>query len=645
MVADSSTRAEMAESSVQHEQTAKRALYVVHAAPDAWFVRGALLPALGLAAGQVQLTSAPPLGEPFLRAFDRGIAGSRVTAVVISRAFLADEWAQHAELMAHHAALAGEHRVVPIFLDEVASPRWRALRVSLELRDPERWDEELARLAEMLATAPPPAPAELACPYPGMRSLGEDDGELLVGREREIADVVARLGAGQRRLFLIGPSGSGKSSLVSAGVIPRLVAAQPGVTVRRFRPGEHPCRRLADAVDALAEGRSSAGARSRALLVVDQLEEAFTLAGAEERARFFAELRALEEEGRTASLFCLRADFFGELMGSALWDPERPEHDGNGDDTWLVAPLRGEALRQAIERPALTAGVYLEPGLTERLLADAGADPGALPILQETMRQLWELRKRRVLSLASYRAMGEAAREVGGSGLAVAMSRCGDACLQALSPGQARIARRVLLRLVSFGHGAADTRRQQPRSALRQEGEPEAELDQVLIRLVDSRLVSIYEPVDAGGARRDDPRPSEARVDLVHEALIKAWGRLAGWIEERRAAGQRRRHLEEAASSWVARGRRGGGLLEASELSEARTWRASEDGRELGESEELRQLVAASSRARRWWWWRVATGLAGSVAVLVAGALMLGGVLEKNRAELERSEAEAEACA
>ncbi len=663
-------------SAVPAESLAERKsypLFVVHAAPDTWFVRGVLLPALGLSIDEVQLTSAPPLGQPVLSFFERGVADSELTVVVLSRAFVADEWAQHAELLASHAAAVKQHAVVPLFLDELSSPMWRRLRVSLDLRERQRWDGELARLAALVAEAsgraarstPPGAVEELACPYPGMRSLAEGDGALLFGREQEIEDIVARLFTGARELYLIGPSGSGKSSLVSAGVVPRLLhgaADRRVVVARRFRPGEAPSQRLTEAkaaVEACPPGRC-------ALLVVDQLEEAFALAGDEERAAFFAGLRALRADPRCLLLFCLRADFLGELMGSPLWDEERTGH-------LMIGALRRDALQKAIEVPALSAGVYLEPGLTERLLADAGSDAGVLPILQETLRQLWELRRRRVISLASYEAMGGG----GKSGLAVAMSRRADACLQALSAGQHKIARRILLRLVCFGQqGAADTRRPQPRSALRLAGEPLAELDRVLSHLSESRLVTLQggeEPIlrrqpskseanatgrragsrgealeeiaeddDGGFPEEGDPAAAAARVELVHEALIKSWEQLAGWIEDRRAAGQRRRHLEEAASAWVGRGRGTGGLLEARELSEARTWRTTEDARELGESQQLRQLFSASGRALRRQRWRRIAAITGISVVTLAGVLALGVFVAGKRAELARSRAEAQ---
>ncbi len=670
-----------------------RALFVVHAAADAWFVHGELLPALGWPRPLVQLSSELVPGELILPAIDRGAARGRLTVVVISRAFLADPWAEHAELLASHAAVAGDElRVIPVILEEVEVPPRLQLRQAVDLRQPWRREQELSRLAAALPAdgAGGESGAALAaendarsCPYPGMRSLEEGDAALLFGRAQKIEEIAARLAAGERELVLLGPSGSGKSSLVCAGVLPRLargVAGAPGlvgVVTRRFRPGEAPAARLAaalsagrqelaarDAVEggaahgsgdcpgALSGSRPAAGEgggarRHLLLIVVDQLEEAFALASAQERERFFAALVELRDDARCVLIYCLRAEFLGELTYSPLWREGRE---------LVIGPLRDEGLRQAIERPAAAAGVYLEPGLTERLLADAGGDLGSLPLLQETLVQLWALRRRRVLPLSAYEAMGAAAQAaaksakpavataaagpgagvlagapMGGgkahSGFAVAISRRAAGCLDALSPARQEIARRILLRLVNFGEGSVDTRHQRRRSALELAGEPAAELTAVLDHLASARLVItdasrelcevapgalasatplIAAPRNGLAAlRRDrrvelrvDPRV-DPRVDLAHEALIKAWDRLAGWIRDRRVDGQRHRRLEHAAALWVARGRATGGLLQAHELAQEQAWRRTPAARELGESPELRDFFLASAGAAR----------------------------------------------
>jgi hypothetical protein len=166
------------------------------------------------------------------------------------------------------------------------------------------------------------------------------------------------------------------------------------------------------------------------LLLIDQLEELFTLSSAEERTQFLAALRDLRGVPRCAVIFTLRADFFGALMESPLWT----EHQGE-PSLLKVSPLHGEMLRDAIASPARDLGVVVEPEL-----------------------QLWDQRQDQTLTLDDYQALGDGER----SGLAIALAHRADAALRPLTPAQKALARRILLRLISFGEGRSDTRRQQP---------------------------------------------------------------------------------------------------------------------------------------------------------------------------------------
>src|SRR5215216_5188367 len=206
--------------------------------------------------------------------------------------------------------------VIPVLLARAAIPGARELpptlsalheRHAIDVRD-DHWDDDVTRLVrrleEVVDTIPP-------CPYPGMVPFRRADAGRFFGRDREVADIEARL-ASERLLCLVGPSGSGKSSLLEAGVFAHLDSARPGEwSIRTMRPGSAPARRL----DAVLADQSGAGRP----LVVDQLEELFTQAGADEQARFAAGLSALHADGRVAIVLAIRADFYGELMESTLW--------------------------------------------------------------------------------------------------------------------------------------------------------------------------------------------------------------------------------------------------------------------------------------------------------------------------------------
>ena len=440
----------------------------------------------------------------------------------------------------------------------------------------------------ILASVEPSLLVKLPCPYPGMRPYQADDAEGFFGRDAEVDELIGRVRIGEREIYVTGPSSSGKSSLVAAGLLPQLARGVSGLgpfVVRTVQPGKRPATRLAEALDAPGQPLAAAdriaallahrGPSSSVLLVVDQLEELFTLASTDECASFLAALHALRAVPRCVVICTLRADFFGTLIESTLW----PEHRNRTQLSHVeVSPLRREALREAIVAPSHEIGVEVEPELVERLLADAAAEPGILPLLQETLVQLWDKRTDQVLTLPHYLALGDGER----SGLAVALARRADATLRRFSAAQTGIARRILLRLISFGEGRSDTRRQQLRAQLHA-GENAAEFAFVLQTMVDDRLLAV-----------DDDIAGEPRVDLAHEVMISAWPTLAGWIRSYRVDEQRRRHFEEAA---VQHRRGARGLLDPIELAEAGRWIASETARELGYSDDLPLFLAASRRA------------------------------------------------
>ncbi len=508
-------------------------------------------------------------------------------------------------------ATAYQHGNAAISLEGLADAERPQLRV--------RAGSDAARLVP--AAIAPAELVELPCPYPGMRPYSADDAAHFYGRTAEVDELIGQLRAGEREIYVIGPSASGKSSIIAAGLLPQLARARSGLgpfVVRSMRPGEHPSARLREVLEA-PDGELAAAigrllehrARSASVLIVlDQLEELFTLASAEEREAFLPALRALRDEPRCVIVFTLRADFLETCMKSPLW----PERRGRFAHIHVVA-LRGEALREAIARPAQDLGVPVEPGLVERLLAHAGSEPGALPLLQEVLVQLWDRRRGQTLALADYQALGGRDR----TGLAVALARRADATLHALSDRQEGVARRILLRLISFGEGRADTRRQQPRSKLRAADDDPFDFDAVLRRLIADRLLTAD---DDGGVR----------VDLAHEVMITAWPALADWLRTYRSDEQRRRQLEDAAAGWIEHGRGARGLLDPHELAEAEAWLATPAARELGASAEVAALVEASRAARdrerearrrqaRWLTRGAAVGIILLLAVVAATAL------------------------
>ena len=589
-------------------------VFLSYSPADREWVEGYLLDALQAAGVRVHSEETFRLGVPRLLEFERAIQQSQRTLLVLSPAYLTEGLSQFTDLLAQSYGLeTATWPVIPLILHPVKLPPRLAMLTALDASDPDTWEHAVETLLSELQRPLPPPPEKPPCPYPGMVPFSETDSDRFFGRDREVQELLARL-----RLYpfitVIGPSGSGKSSLVFAGLLPALRGSGlfgPGEwLVRTLRPGELPLSALEATVGDVINPQTfqrTDGASHRLLLIVDQFEELFTLAG-EEAVPFQEALLRLMQAPNTFLILTVRADFYPDLMTSPLW-PQIQAH------RLEVLPLDEEGLRQAIVRPAEDVGVFVETALVERLLADAANEPGILPLVQETLVLLWEKVERRFLPLRAYQALTLPRRAYGApplTGLQVAMARRADAALAALIPTQQALARRIFLRLVQFGEGRADTRRQQPVAALRSTGDDPFLFDQTLQHLTDSRLLTLSGEVvtderrqteDERPATGDDQpssfvlRPSSPRVDIAHEALITGWPTLQEWLAERREAEQTRRRLEAKAAEWVWLGRGSGGLLDEVELLEAERWLASPDAADLGYSETLPALVQASRSA------------------------------------------------
>ena len=449
--------------------------------------------------------------------------------------------------------------------------------------------------AELEAVA---AEGVVACPFKGLASFDVDDAGVFFGRERLVAEMVARL-TGAPLMGVVGPSGSGKSSALRAGLLAALAAGVlPGSerwALALLRPGEHPVRALEQAV-------SDAAPRGRLVVAVDQFEELFTACRQEsERAAFVDALVACARDPRRRSLvlIAVRADFYGRCAAYAELSRLL------GANHVLVGPLRRDELRRAIELPARRVGLLVEPDLTDALIADVESEPGALPLLSTSLLELWQHRDGRRLRMSAYEGVG---------GVRGAVARLAETAYERLDPESRVLARTIFLRLAGEGEGVAAVRRRVPL------GEFDARAAAVLAGLAEERLVTI----------------GEGEAEVAHEALLREWPRLRGWLEEDAEGRRLHSHLIQAAGDWHAAGRDPGELYRGARLATTLEWIA-------GHAPEVnaleREFIAASRAAteveaerHRHVTRRLRAMLAG-LAVLLALVTVAGAVALSQRGE------------
>jgi serine/threonine protein kinase/WD40 repeat protein/DNA-binding winged helix-turn-helix (wHTH) protein len=428
-----------------------------------------------------------------------------------------------------------------------------------------------------VAVAAPIEPVQVRNPFKGLRPFTEADAMDFHGREAFVERLLGRWRRADRPsrlLAVVGPSGSGKSSAVRAGLIPAIrrgaIEGSEGWFVTEMIPGPHPLEELEAALLRVAAQPPAgllqlleSGARgllqaveltipdgSQLLLAVDQFEELFTLTEEEsERALLLESLRvaAADPASRVQVVMTLRADFydrplnyprFGELLGAS---------------TEVVTPLAPDELERAIVRPAQSVGLRVEPSLVAQVASDVAAQPGALPLVQYALTELFDRRDDGLLTLSAY-------HDIGGVGGALA-ARAEHLYVTRHDAGR-EAARQLFLRLVSLGEGIPDARRRVPISELSAiEVDAEA-MDSVLDAYGRHRLVTFDR----------DPATREPTVEVAHEALLRSWPRLREWIAAARDDVGTLRRIEDAAAEWERSGRDASFLLRGSRLDQFDAW-------------------------------------------------------------------------
>jgi WD40 repeat protein/DNA-binding SARP family transcriptional activator len=451
----------------------------------------------------------------------------------------------------------------------------------------------------------PPAPGK--SPYKGLQYFEEDDSEWFFGRQA-VTDRLVEAVRSHQFLALIGASGSGKSSVVRAGLVPAIKTRYSSQwQVKDITPSSHPLEALAISLTQASESVTATatliddlqsnprslylychkhltgGTGTRLLLVIDQFEELFTQCRSDkERLAFVSNLvyAVVTPESSISSVITLRADFYAHL---AQFDGLRELVSTN---QVYIGAMTASELREAIELPARHGGWELSPGLVELILSDLGAganrepEPGALPLLSHALLETWKNRRGSLLNLKAY-------MEAGGVRSAIAKT-AERVFYRDLTPTQQGIAKSIFLRLTELGEGTQDTRRRISVQELIPPG-PDADADQiqeVLVKLADARLITT----------------GEGTVEVAHEALIREWPTLREWLAADREGLRLHRHLSEAAQEWELLDRDVEALYRGTRLSQVVEW-AMTNPRALNAQEkaflEASQKIAELEQAER----------------------------------------------
>ncbi|MEV2210397.1 hypothetical protein AB0H86_02565 [Streptomyces sp. NPDC050997] len=430
-----------------------------------------------------------------------------------------------------------------------------------------RWHAVAAEIAASAQGDEPADTSRQSTPYAGLSAFQPEDADRFFGRERLTDEALAKVREG-RFLAVFGPSGSGKSSLLRAGLVARARAS--GWPVMLFTPGPHPVEECAirlAAVTGEAPGALMTELRDDpealhlrirqatvdgppdidALIVADQFEEVFTLCrDRDERDAFIALLiaAATARTSRTRVVLGVRADFYAHCVQ----DPRLVE--AMRDAQLVVGPMSSQELREAITRPAKLAGCTVTGPLLAAVVADATGQPGALPLISHAMVETWRRRSGSRLTLDGYLAAG---------GIQHALAQTAETAYRALTPVQQNLARSLFLRLTALGDGTEDTRRRITRDEL----DPGPDTAFVLESLARQRLVTL----------------DERCVEITHEAIIRCWPRLRGWLTEDRDRLVLHRQLTDATADWEAHGRDPHAVWRGARLAAALDLAAADPGR------------------------------------------------------------------
>jgi WD40 repeat protein/DNA-binding SARP family transcriptional activator len=439
-------------------------------------------------------------------------------------------------------ALRAFSRARSVLVDELGidpGPELSRLQTAILAQDPALEEPWSGPRTQMVSSTD-------VCPYKGLARFETSDAAFYFGREQIVTDAVGHL-VSERFLAFVGASGCGKSSILRAGLLHALESgAIPGSdrwSYAVMRPGDHPIKALASALDVPAPHEpAEPWNATRRVVVVDQFEEIFTACEDEaERAAFLDAITeaALHPEGKATIVLAMRADYYGRCA----------EHDALASlvagKQIMVGPMKAKELRRAIELPAERAGLRVEERLIDALTEHTVNQPGGLPLLSTALLELWTRRHDQTLHLDDYLRSG---------GVEGAVARMAEHAFGGLDRNEQAAAKRILIRLAGSGDGTEVVGRAAPLSEFDLERDTDA--SRAMAALTEARLITV----------------AEGTVEVAHEALLRDWPRLRGWLEDDAEGRRLRSHVTESARAWDEGGRDDGDLYRGARLTSALDW-------------------------------------------------------------------------
>ncbi|MGH8924987.1 MAG: protein kinase domain-containing protein, partial [Acidimicrobiia bacterium] len=527
---------------------------------------------------------------------------------------------------------------------------WEVVSIATASNPADRFPDIAAfrlSLAEAVGGLPSPAPRTVRRnPYKGLEPFDEADAPDFYGRDNVVDSLLGAV-ASNGLVTVVGASGSGKSSVIRAGLVPALrdgaITGSEEWFIVTMVPGLDPFDEfhigLRDAAVGFTDASTREGHRelrdsfataldspnSRALLIIDQFEELFSAAvSAETQERFLENVVDLTRDPshRIRVVATMRADF-----------SDRPlAHPGFGElfakSSYLLAPMRPEQVEEVIRGPAGRVGIQVEPGLISEIIRDVANAPAYLPLLQYILSELFERRTQDRLTVQAYRSLG---------GVEGVLERRAETTYSTLSDGAQRACRQLFLRMVHLGEHGEQTRRRLPLTEVAGLGE-RSEVDEALEAFSKARLLT-YDR---------DPVSRTPTVEVAHETVIDRWTRYRVWIDETRSDLLAHRRLASAAETWIESGEdpsyllTGGPLTAALDLSQSarillnvvetrfvHDSRRAEEAHQEREQERRQKEAALQQRSRR----RLMIGISTAVIAVVVGTLAVFAFLQRQRAD------------